>query len=250
MREDIEKFNREEAQFIARLILGRLEINEKSDHTLSVPDRYQSVIQKIESLEDIWKLDVDNKEHSFGRKKEGETIGLWSVPKMSAMVLGELVVKTGAKTILEVGTSAGYSTLFLSAGARQTGGKVFTIEILKEKIELAKNHFHQANADNITLIEDEASSVLSHWQNDKIDFVFLDADKENYGKYLDLLIPLMNIGGIIVADNINDYGHFMEDYLQKVSGTHLPESRCDRRVKSTYIAQLDNGLMITKKISD
>ena len=44
--------------------------------------------------------------------------------------------------------------------------------------------------------------------------------------------------------------HMMESYLQKVSGTHLPKSRCDKRVISTYLAQLDNGLMITKKISD
>lgn len=58
----------------------------------------------------------------------------------------------------------------------------------------------------------------------------------------------MSKNGLIVADNINDYGHMMQDYLQKVTGTHLPESRCDRRVISTYVAQLDNGIMVTKKI--
>ena len=98
------------------------------------------------------------------------------------------------------------------------------------------------------MLHDEASKVLNNWQYGKIDLVFLDADKENYGKYLKQLIPLMSTGGIIIADNINDYGHLMQDYLQKVTGTHLPRSRCDERVISTYVAQLDNGLMITKKI--
>lgn len=60
----------------------------------------------------------------------------------------------------------------------------------------------------------------------------------------------MRVGGLIVADNINDYGHLMEDYLQKVTGTHLPKSHVDRRVRSFYLAALDNGLMVTKKIRD
>lgn len=129
-------------------------------------------------------------------------------------------------------------------------GKVYTIEILDEKIKLACENFSKSGLENIDLLQGEASEILKKWQKEKIDFVFLDADKENYGKYLDLLLPIMNVGGLIVADNINDYGHMMEDYLQKVNGTHLPKSRTDHRVKSYYLAALDNGLMITKKISD
>jgi predicted O-methyltransferase YrrM len=50
-----------------------------------------------------------------------------------------------------------------------------------------------------------------------VDFVFLDADKENYGKYFDLIMPILKVNGLIIADNINDYGHMMEDYLQKIT---------------------------------
>ena len=152
---------------------------------------------------------------------------------------------------MEIGTSAGYSTLHLANASRYTTGCIYTIELLDEKIRLAKANFSKSGlADRITLIENEASEVLDGWNFGKVDFVFLDADKENYGKYLNQLLPIMNIGGLIVADNINDYGHLMEDFLQKVSGTHLPHSRCDKRFRSTYIAQLDNGLMIIKKIKD
>jgi predicted O-methyltransferase YrrM len=115
---------------------------------------------------------------------------------------------------------------------------------------MARKNFLAANMENINLIEAEASEVLSSWTYGPIDFVFLDADKENYGKYLEQLVPLMPVGGIIVADNINDYGHMMEDYLQRVCGTHLPKTRTDHRVKSYYLAALDNGLLFTKKISN
>ncbi|MEI8253490.1 MAG: hypothetical protein WCG25_07290 [bacterium] len=70
---------------------------------------------------------------------------------------------------------------------------MYTIELLKEKIDLAKNNFHKANTKNIELIEKEASKALLEWSRDEIDFVFLDADKENYGKYLDILLPKMKI---------------------------------------------------------
>ena len=127
-------------------------------------------------------------------------------------------------------------------------GRVVTIELLKEKADLARSFFEKSKLDNIELLESEASVVLKDWRLGNVDFVFLDADKENYGKYLNQLLPLMKSGAIIVADNVNDYGHLMEDYLQKVTGTHLPQSRADKRVRSYYLAALDNGLIVTKKL--
>jgi len=209
----------------------------------------KETLQRIESLEDVWEYNPIDGTHTYGRKEHAETIRFWSVPSMTANVLEHLVVQTQAKTILEIGTSAGYSTLHLANGATYTNGRVYTIEILDEKAKLAQEHFEDAGLEkSIELICAEASTILERWNHGNIDLVFLDADKENYGKYLELLIPLMSQGGIIIADNINDYGHLMQDYLQKVTGTHLPQSRCDKRVISTYVAQLDNGIMITKKL--
>lgn len=247
----IEQFD---AVFIAKLILEKLDIvydvKNENNLLLAKSSEFIEVIDSIEKIENNWELGVDSKEHTFGRKELNEIIKLWSVPKKSAEVLENLVILTGAKNVLEVGTSAGYSTLHLASGAKNNNGKVYTIELLQEKIDLAKSNFQKSGLQNITLIEAEASKVLNDWNFGEIDFVFLDADKENYGKYLDLLLPKMKIGTIIVADNINDYGHMMEDYLQRITGTHLPKSRVDRRVRSYYLAALDNGLMITKKIAE
>jgi caffeoyl-CoA O-methyltransferase len=239
---------------ITKLVLTRLEktVPDEVVNTLfpEKTEALKNVIEQIASIEDSWEYASADKAHTYGRKHDGEIIKLWSVPAKSAQVLENLVILTGAKTILEIGTSAGYAALHLAQGASITGGTVHTIELLPEKVKLARQNFENAEAENINLIEAEASAVLKDWQFGPIDLVFLDADKENYGKYLEQLVPLMPIGGLIVADNINDYGHMMEDYLQKVCGTHLPKTRTDHLVKSYYLAALDNGLLFTKKISD
>jgi caffeoyl-CoA O-methyltransferase len=251
MLTDIE---RKDTELLANLVLSRLgvEIEEKNTKKL-FPKSTQALeesISSIASIEDTWEHTSADESHTYGRKHKGETIKLWSVPAKSAQVLENLVILTNAKTILEIGTSAGYAALHLSRGAGVTGGTVHTIELLPEKAKLARENFAHAGATNISLIEAEASEVLKNWQHGPIDLVFLDADKENYGRYLDQLVPLMPIGGLIIADNINDYGHMMEDYLQKVCGTHLPKTRTDHRVNSYYLAALDNGLLFTKKVSN
>ena len=236
--------------FIAKHILDRLDVPFDTKKTVTDLDKdVTNAVNAIEQIEDAWEYKTDSNTHSFGREEKGETIKIWSVPQKSAQVLRDLVIFTGAKNVLEVGTSAGYSTLFLADGATRNNGKVATIELLKEKANLARKFFDQSNLTNIALIEDEAGKVLEDWDQGEIDFVFLYSDKQTYGKYLDLLIPHMKPAALIVSDNINDFGHLMEDYLQRVSGTHLPQSRTDNRVTSYYLAALDNGLMITKKLS-
>lgn len=246
-----QKFNDSEARFIAEeIILNRLNINMlNKDKKLNHSTKFNKIKSKIESLENIWEYISEENQHTYGRKEANESIKFWSVPQMTAKVLEYLVFYSGAKNILEIGTSAGYSTIHLANATKYNNGKVHTIEILNEKAKIAKINFKETGLEKtINLLQADASIILNNWNYGLIDFVFLDADKENYGKYFEHLIPLMSKNGIIVADNINDYGHMMQDYLQKVTGTHLPKSRCDVRVISTYVAQLDNGLIITKKL--
>lgn len=247
-----EETDSQDCLFIAQHILAKLNApvdppNLSKAH-LPMAKQVKSATDAIEAIEYTWEYQTDPNAHSFGRKEKNEIIKLWSVPNKSAHVLRNLVILTGAKRILEVGTSAGYSTLFLADGARHNNGHVTTVELLHEKADLAKKFFDDSELDNIELIEDEASKVIENWGKGEIDLVFLDADKENYGKYFELLMPYLRKGAIIIADNINDYGHMMTDYLQKVTGTHLPKSRSDKRVSSYYLAALDNGLMFTKKL--
>ena len=251
---DFSTFDHLDCAYIARLILRKLDFTydharEKNLlHTKNI--RVQRAITYIEKIEPSWHHITANTTHLFGRKELNEVIKLWSVPKKSAEVLENLVILSGAHRILEIGTSAGYAALHLANGAMYNHGQVYTLEFLPKKIALARTNFANSGLPNITLIEGDARRILKTWEYGALDFVFLDADKENYGSYLDMFLPHLITGGLIVADNVNDYGHLMTDYLQRVTGTHLPQSRADSRLRSYYIAALDNGLTITTKIAD
>lgn len=246
----LEKYDRTESRLIARIVLQKIGLTKNSGTSpLTKSKTLKKTLDTVEGAEKKWMLKLSGSQlPSYGRKSKNETIRFWSVGRKTAEVLESLVALRRAKTVLEIGTSAGYSTLFLANGVRKQHGQVYTIESLPQKVAIAKENFKKAGLNNITLIAGDALSVLSGWRHGKVDFVFLDADKERYGMYLQYLLPIMNKDALIVADNINDYGHLMEDYLQKVSGTHLPKSRTDKRVKSYYLAALENGLMITRKI--
>ena len=107
-------------------------------------------------------------------------IKLWQIPRTSAEVLKAFALSNKSKVVLELGTSAGYSALWLASAVRQFDGKVYTIELAKPKIEMARKYFKKTKLDKyIEQIEGKISEVLGKW-NKKVDFVFLDADKQNY----------------------------------------------------------------------
>jgi len=232
-----------------KLNLGLDIIKAKSVDNAKAYPLVVKVAQNIEDMEKDWSHKHTGNGRMYGQKIEGEAIKLWSVPKTSAQVLELLVVASGSKQIVEVGTSAGYSALYLAMGAKYNSGRVTTIENLDVKAELARKNFQESGLDNINLIEGDAQKAIAELDLNEIDFVFLDADKENYDTYFDLLIPKLKIGALIVADNVFDYGHMMQGYLGKVLGTKLPGSTSDPRVQS-YTLPIDNGLLVTKKISD
>jgi predicted O-methyltransferase YrrM len=105
-----------------------------------------------------------------------------------------------ARRVLEVGTSAGFSTLWL-ADAVGRKGKVVTIEQDPAKVARARKNFRDAGLDNIEIRQGVAFDMLSKLKG-TFDFVLLDADKENIIKYFDLVFPLVRAGGIIAADNM------------------------------------------------
>jgi predicted O-methyltransferase YrrM len=165
-------------------------------------------------------------------------IRAWAVPPRSGEMLKTLVLAHGAKTILELGTSFGYSTLWLAAAARYTGGKVHTIELTKPKIAAAKVYFKKARLDGqIHQIEGRIDRVLSTWKK-KVDFVFMDADKMNYFDYFKQLEPFLEPGAVIVADNASNYADLMKKYLDYV--------KTNPRYHS-FLLEVDFGLMIVVK---
>lgn len=105
------------------------------------------------------------------------------------------------KNILEIGTFTGYSAICLAEGL-QKDGKITTIDINEELEEFAKKYFKLAGiASQVNIIIGDALEILNSL-DEKYDLVFIDADKNNYPNYYKLVMPMVRIGGYIIADNV------------------------------------------------
>ena len=143
--------------------------------------------------------------------------GMWNIPPQTGQFLYLLVKLTRARRILEVGTSNGYSTLWLAEAIRQTKGeKIVTIERDPFKLNLARENFRRASLSQwIELCYGEALGLLNHIKG-PFDFVFIDAEKEEYLRYLRKILPKTKPGTVILADNAIQFSHRMKDYLNFV----------------------------------
>lgn len=196
------------------------------------------VLKNLEELNKTWVMNGVPHTHTYGRVPGEEEIRLWSVPRCTGEYLKFLVGLTGAKTILEIGTSAGYSAIWLALGAVGNLGQVYTVDLFEPKLELARQKIAEAELEDwITIVPGEAREIAASWDRE-IDLLFLDADKENYLDYFRMLLPKLKPGGLIVADNAVDYGYLMTDYIAEVTSNN--------DVKS-YLLRVDNGLMMTVK---
>jgi len=117
---------------------------------------------------------------------------------------------------IEIGTSAGYSTLWLSLVAKEKNIKIKTFEILPEKIKLAKETFKQTGVeDYVDLIEGDFLEYADKLNN--VAFCFLDAEKDIYEKCFDLVSPKMVKHGFIIADNAIDHYEEIKPMMDKAS---------------------------------
>lgn len=131
--------------------------------------------------------------------------GTWhlNVTTREGRLMRQLTEAVGAKRVVEIGTSSGYSTLWYALAVRATGGHVFTHEIDPEKVKLARANFQKAGLDDmITIIEGDAHQTVTQ-HKEPIDVVFLDADKTGYIDYLQKLLPLVRPGGLILGHDMH-----------------------------------------------
>jgi predicted O-methyltransferase YrrM len=129
--------------------------------------------------------------------------GMWNVPPEDGRLLRLLTETTGAQHAVEIGTSNGYSAIWICLGLRATGGKLTTFEIDTERASLARKNFKRAGIEKmVTLIEGDAHRGVTELR-EPIDILFIDADKSGYLDYLYKLLPLMRPGGLILAHNMN-----------------------------------------------
>lgn len=125
-----------------------------------------------------------------------------SVPEEDGRLLRILTESVGAKQVAEVGTSTGYSGLWILLALAKTGGHLTTYEIDRGRHELARRNFERAGLlRQATLVLGDAHAEIAKLKN-PLDLAFLDADKDGYPDYLQKLAPRVRPGGLIVAHNM------------------------------------------------
>jgi len=132
------------------------------------------------------------------------------------LFLNILVKATKATSILEIGTSNGYSTIWLGLATQENNGQLITLEVDPRKVKLAKENLEKAGLVNtVKLIEGDAKETLRILEKE-FDFVFLDAEKEDYLEFFHLIFPKLKKGGVIVADNVISHAEDLKEYVDFV----------------------------------
>ena len=125
-----------------------------------------------------------------------------SVPQEDGRLLRLLAESIGAKRVVELGTSTGYSGLWLLLALSRTGGRLTTFEADRGRQQLARGNFERAGLLPLATLVLGDAHVEAAKLRDPIDLLFIDADKEGYLDYLRRLGPLVRSGGLIVAHNM------------------------------------------------
>ena len=160
---------------------------------------------------------------------------LWQVPRSTGKFLHLLAKITQPKIILELGTSGGYSGLWM---LRSTQAHLHTIEFSEYRYGIAKESFQKAGvANRVTQYQGKIKPVLESW-NRQLDFVFIDADKPAYLENFLLIAPHLKKGGIVVVDNILDSLEKTQPFVDAVQANDE---------FSSDILELDNGLLLAIK---
>jgi predicted O-methyltransferase YrrM len=139
-----------------------------------------------------------------------------NVPCRDGRFLYDYIIKNNYKKGLEIGTFTGYSTLWFGLAFKKTGGRVITLEIDPEYGKVAQLNFKKAGLDN--WIDSRIGDALEEIPkiNGTFDFVFIDAWKPDYVKYLNLLRDRVLPGGVIIAHNVTNYARDMKEYLDAI----------------------------------
>jgi caffeoyl-CoA O-methyltransferase len=152
--------------------------------------------------------------------------------------------------ILEIGTYTGYSAICLAEGL-QENGKLVTIDINEELGETVRQYFAEAGV--IAKVDYRIGNALDiiPTLKMKFDLVFIDADKENYSRYFDLVIDNVNLNGIILADNVLWSGKVLEAKVDKDTKAIIDFNRKvqeDKRVENILLPIRD-GIMVMRKVT-
>ena len=151
-----------------------------------------------------------------------------------------MIVSSSAKRALEIGGASGYSAIWIGLGLRETGGRLTSIEFDPQRAKVAADNIRKAGlSDIVTVISGDAFAAIPKIEGE-FDFVFLDAWKRDYKRFLDLVLPRLRPHGLFLAHNVVNKQTEMRDFLAAI--------RTDPRLMTTIVKPSDEGMSISYKV--
>lgn len=154
------------------------------------------------------------------------------------------------RVILEIGTYTGYSAICLAEGLHDDG-RLITIDINEELEEMVRHNIEQAGLSNRVDYRIGNALQIIPALDANFDLVFIDADKENYSRYFDLVVDKVSLNGLILADNVLWSGKVLEENPDKDTQAIIDfndKIQKDRRIENILLPIRD-GIMIMRKVS-
>jgi predicted O-methyltransferase YrrM len=151
--------------------------------------------------------------HEYDQAQSDRLDRFRNVEPPTAELLGVLIRATGARRILELGTSNGYSTIWLADAAEGTGGSVLSVDVDVRRTELARENLRRTELeDRVELRTEDAAHTLAGSEDAAWEFVFLDAERPAYPGYLPDLVRTLAPGGLLAVDNVRSHEHELVEF--------------------------------------
>ena len=159
--------------------------------------------------------------YAAGREHDAnhaDRLARWrNVEPETAELLGVLARTKPRPRILEIGTSNGYSTIWLADAAEATGGRVVTVDVEPERTALARENLAKAGLDkHVELRTEDAAHALRTAEDDTFDLVFLDAERPAYVSYWPDLVRTLAPAGLLAVDNVISHANEVESFRRVV----------------------------------
>lgn len=190
----------------------------------------KDILHRMKTLEEI---DKNDRQDGTPQSKR-----LRQIPPETGRFLAMQAAQVPEGAWLEIGTSAGYSALWISLAAKERGTKLITFELLPEKVALASETFKLSKVEPyIDLINGDARGHIDQYA--EIAFAFLDAEKEMYQEFYDLIAPRLVKGGLLIADNLISHENYLAEFMANIEA--------DKEVDALLVP-IGKGLLLVRKV--